>query len=94
MHCATSTISYQLSLLYAKYGVNTRAEFLTKIYGDIIENYKNILDYKENLILVQGKTENLKITGRDFRIDYFTRESMHITGIVEQIDFQRNGKKN
>ena len=72
-------------------------EMIIRITGTkalTIENYKNILDYKENLILVQGKTENLKITGRDFRIDYFTRESMHITGIVEQIDFQRNGKKN
>ena len=72
-------------------------EMIIRITGTkalTIENYKNILDYKENLILVQGKTENLKITGRDFRIDYFTRESMHITGTVEQIDFQRNGKKN
>ncbi len=51
MHCATSTISYQLSLLYAKYGVNTRAEFLTKIYGDIIENYKNMVSLKDTRIL-------------------------------------------
>lgn len=51
LHCSPSTISYQLSLLYAKYNVNNRAEFLVKIYGDIIENYKNMVNLKDTKIL-------------------------------------------
>ena len=51
MHCASSTVSYQLSLLYAKYGVNTRSEFLVKIYSDIIDNYKNLINLKDTRIL-------------------------------------------
>lgn len=58
-----------------------------------IENYKNILDYKENLILLQGKLEIIKITGKDFRIDYFTHESMRLNGQIDKIEFQANGKK-
>ena len=58
-----------------------------------IENYKNILDYKDNLIFIQGKLENVKMTGRDFRIDYFTHESMRVTGFIEKIEFHSFDKK-
>lgn len=51
MHCSPSTISYQLSLLYAKYNVTSRAEFLVKIYSDIIDNYKNLISLKDTRIL-------------------------------------------
>lgn len=52
-----------------------------------IENYKNILDYKDDMILIQGKKENLKIRGQDFIIDYFTNESMRIKGSVSSMEF-------
>ncbi len=71
-------------------------EMLIRITGTktlTIENYKNILDYKDNLILIQGKTEDLKITGKDFLIDYFTQDSMQITGTLEQIELQTVKKK-
>lgn len=50
-----------------------------------IENYKNILDYKETEILVKGQSEHAKITGTNLKIQYFTRETMSITGNLEQI---------
>ena len=71
-------------------------EMLIRITGTktlTIENYKNILDYKEDLILLQGKTEILKITGKNFLIEYFIQESMQITGSIEKIEFQITGKK-
>ncbi len=71
-------------------------EMLVRITGTktlTVENYKNILDYKENLILIQGKTEDLKITGKNFLIEYFTQDSMQITGSIEKIEFQITGKK-
>ena len=71
-------------------------EMLIRITGTktlTIENYKNILDYKEDLILIQGKTEILKITGKNFLIEYFIQESMQITGSIEKIEFQITGKK-
>lgn len=57
-----------------------------------IENYKNILDYRENLILIQGKTDTVKLTGKDFAIDYFTHESMGVTGTLEKVEFLNKGK--
>lgn len=71
-------------------------EMLVRITGTktlTVENYKNILDYKENLILIQGKTEDLKITGKNFLIEYFTQDSMQITGSIEKIEFQITEKK-
>ena len=71
-------------------------EMLVRITGTktlTVENYKNILDYKGNLILIQGKTEDLKITGENFLIEYFTQDSMQITGSIEKIEFQITGKK-
>lgn len=71
-------------------------EMLVRITGTktlTVENYKNILDYKGNLILIQGKTEDLKITGKNFLIEYFTQDSMQITGSIEKIEFQITGKK-
>ncbi len=56
-----------------------------------IENYKNILDYKDNIIIIQGKIQNVRIEGKDFTIDYFTHDSMRVTGIIEKIEFQRTG---
>jgi len=56
-----------------------------------IENYKNILDYKENFIFLQGKVQNVKISGKEFRIDYFTKESMHVSGVLEKIEFEKTG---
>lgn len=57
-----------------------------------IENFKNILDYRDNLILIQGKTDTVKLTGRDFAIDYFTHESMSVTGSLEKVEFLNKGK--
>ena len=57
-----------------------------------IENYKNILDYKEDFISIQGKKENMKISGKDFRINYFTQDSMRISGMVEKIEIQHSCK--
>ena len=71
-------------------------EMLVRITGTktlMVENYKNIMDYKENLILIQGKTEDLKIAGKNFLIEYFTQDSMQITGSIEKIEFQITGKK-
>ena len=59
-----------------------------------IDNYKNILDYKDNRILIQGKEGNVLMTGKDFGIDYFTHESMRIIGSIEKIEFQSSDKNN
>lgn len=52
-----------------------------------VENYKCLLDYKENLIALQGKKETLLIRGEDFLIDYFAGDGMKIKGCVTSVEF-------
>lgn len=58
-----------------------------------IENYKNIIDYKEDRILIQGRKETLIISGNEFRIEYFTSESMRIRGNILGIEFSESLKQ-
>ena len=48
--CAQSTISYHINLLYSKYKVKSRHDFILKVFGEIIENYKRMIEIKNNKI--------------------------------------------
>ena len=47
-----------------------------------IENYRGILEYTENLILLQGKTCQVCFEGTGLSIDYYTSEDMKISGCI------------
>lgn len=47
-----------------------------------IENYRGILEYSENLILLQGKTCQVCFEGSRLTIDYYTNEDMKISGCI------------
>ncbi len=47
-----------------------------------IENYKGILEYTENQILLQGKTCQVCFEGNRLSIDYYTNEDMKISGCI------------
>lgn len=70
-------------------------DLLIKITGKkeiYIENYKNILDYREDRILVQGKKETITLWGKEFRIEYFSSECMQIRGCLSCIEFGETSK--
>lgn len=50
-----------------------------------VENYRGIIEYTGDLILLQGKTCKIKICGKRLYIDYYTNEDMKISGLIEQI---------
>ena len=50
-----------------------------------VENYRGIIEYTGDLILLQGKTCKIKICGKRLCIDYYTTEDMKISGLIEQI---------
>lgn len=50
-----------------------------------VENYRGIIEYTGDLILLQGKTCKIKICGKGLCIDYYTNEDMKISGLIEQI---------
>ena len=45
-----------------------------------VENYKSILDYREDYILLQAKKYRIQIKGRKLQIAYYTKDEMKICG--------------
>jgi len=54
-----------------------------------IENYKGILEYTTECILVQTKTCQIAVTGKCLTIAYYTNEEMKIVGIIEHVNYCR-----
>ncbi len=52
-----------------------------------IENYKGILQYSSELILLQGKHCKIELTGKQLNIVYYTNEDMKICGLMEQVRY-------
>lgn len=45
-----------------------------------IENYKGLLEYTGNCIVLQAKSCKLQVEGKCLNIDYYTNEDMKISG--------------
>lgn len=52
-----------------------------------IENYKGIIEYTAEHILLQGKTCKISIQGKRLSIDYYTNEDMKISGCVSCVQY-------
>ena len=57
-----------------------------------VENYKGLLDYKENLVALQGKKETIINRGEGFLIEYFAVDGMKISGCISSIEFCKTAK--
>lgn len=68
------------------------------IHGDIritvmgnrevwIENYKGLLEYTGNSIILQAKSCKLQMEGKSLNIDYYTNEDMKISGRLTSIKY-------
>lgn len=52
-----------------------------------IENYKGILEYSEECILLQGKNGRVQFEGKRLTISYYTNEDMKLTGRIMSIKY-------
>lgn len=52
-----------------------------------IQNYRGILEYTDEIIVVQGKKQVLIIRGSNLLIEYFTNESMKVMGEIDTIEY-------
>ena len=52
-----------------------------------VENYKGILEYRQDKIRLLLKNGQLEITGRNLKIDYYTNDDMKITGQVDKLEY-------
>lgn len=54
-----------------------------------IENYRGIIEYTDVLIRIQTKAGQIRITGKDLRVEYYTNDDMKLTGRIEAIEYQQ-----
>ena len=57
-----------------------------------IENYRGILEYTDLLIRVQTKSGQIRLSGKNLQIEYYTNDEMKITGRIVQREFT-DGRK-
>lgn len=53
----------------------------------IIENYKGILEYNNDMILLQGKQSKIQIVGNRLKIRSYNEEEMVIDGRIDGVLF-------
>lgn len=53
----------------------------------LLENYRGIQEYTEELIRIQTKTGQIKLTGRRLRVEYYTNDEMKVTGRFSGIEY-------
>lgn len=54
-----------------------------------IENYRGIIEYTDILIRVQTKAGQVRVIGKNLKIEYYTNDDMKITGRIEAIEYQQ-----
>ena len=52
-----------------------------------IENYKGILEYTTESIVLQGKNAKICFEGSGLAIDYYTNEDMKISGKIDALRY-------
>ena len=60
---------------------------VTGFHEAYIENYKGILEYSEEMILLQTKTCQIEIQGEKLHIMYYTNEEMKVEGMISSIQY-------
>lgn len=53
----------------------------------LVENYRGILEYTPECIMLQGKACRIAICGCRLRIAYYTNEDMKIEGAISEIRY-------
>lgn len=54
----------------------------------VIENYRGIQEYTDLLIRVQTADGEIRITGKDLWVEYYTNLEMLIRGRIRSVEFQ------
>lgn len=52
-----------------------------------IENYKGLLEYTNQSIILQGKSCKVQFEGKCLNVEYYTNEDMKLTGRIMSIKY-------
>ena len=53
----------------------------------LIENFKNIIKYQPDILILQCKKNQIQITGKNLGIELYTNEEIKIKGYITEIKF-------
>lgn len=64
---------------------------ITRIMGNktmVIENFKAIMEYREDCVKIKAKDKIISVFGRKLSIEYYNQEEIKITGYFNSIFFE------
>lgn len=61
---------------------------LTGTGGAVIENYRRILSYRDDEIIVTGFHGKIVISGKKLEIPFYTPEEMTVTGVIREVNME------
>ena len=53
----------------------------------LIENFKNIIKYQTDLVLIQCKKNRIQVLGKNLQIELYSKEEIKLHGIITEIKF-------
>ena len=53
-----------------------------------VENYRGMTEYTDQIISLQSKSGQIKITGKKLEVIYYTNDEMKIHGHIRTIEYQ------
>lgn len=80
----TNEITKKLKLPYE----NIFDDIVICMTGDssiFVENYKGVLEYSSECIVLRGRKQEIKICGEHIFISYYTDECMKMTGVFRSV---------
>ena len=54
----------------------------------VLENYRGILSYDDDCIVIQTRDCKVTVCGCRLKVDYYTNEEMKIVGVIHQISYE------
>lgn len=54
----------------------------------VLENYRGILSYDDDCIVIQTRDCKVTVCGCRLKVDYYTNEEMKIVGLIHQISYE------
>ena len=52
-----------------------------------IENYRGIIEYTDSLIRVHTKDGQIRVSGRELKVEYYTNDEMKVPGHIVSIEY-------
>ncbi len=52
----------------------------------LLENYKGIIEFTNEQIILQSKSEEVRISGKHMQISYYTKDEMQVQGEIHSIE--------